>query len=325
VHKGERYDFKTKKAWSSAAPNFGIPFGSKVLTVEIFLPNSMALPTQYRDGLTSPEDRSPLTAENFCHLARDLMPDWVKEVIKSESPEADEKMDDLQVDLQKLLDEFRVPTVTRSLSKKIEAERSEENEEGLNTTEEILIPGDGLPRDLLTEIKEEIDNSAKRAEKKKIRKAPEGAQPSTVSKALERVPEINILIDPEEILEKGIKGRAGRFYREAQTIFVNGLYPVVERMAEELERELVGDGEPEAIREIALKAARRYTAYRVGKAVCYAISKRLATEDWTMDDLERATAPESLSMAADDYRQSIPSAKKWSKDQLKALQIKEVA
>ncbi len=50
VHKGERYDLKTKKAWSSAAPRFGIPFGSKVLTVEIEIPDDMALPNQYRDG-----------------------------------------------------------------------------------------------------------------------------------------------------------------------------------------------------------------------------------------------------------------------------------
>lgn len=35
VYKDERYDFRTQKVWSSVAPTFGIPLGSKVLTVEI--------------------------------------------------------------------------------------------------------------------------------------------------------------------------------------------------------------------------------------------------------------------------------------------------
>lgn len=44
VYKSERYDFKTQKAWSAAAPAFGIPFGSKVLTIEVHLPNNLAMP-----------------------------------------------------------------------------------------------------------------------------------------------------------------------------------------------------------------------------------------------------------------------------------------
>ena len=83
VHKGERYDHKTQKAWSSAAPNFGIPFGSKVLSVEIIVPDTMAMPNQYRDALTWPEDRTPLTAEDFTDFVRELMPEWVKEVIRA--------------------------------------------------------------------------------------------------------------------------------------------------------------------------------------------------------------------------------------------------
>ena len=85
IHKGERYDFKTKKGWSSAAPNFGIPFGSKVLTVEIEIPDDMALPNQYRDGLTWPADRSPLEAVQFDDYVRELMPQWVKYIIREQS------------------------------------------------------------------------------------------------------------------------------------------------------------------------------------------------------------------------------------------------
>ena len=319
VHKGERYDFKTGKPWSAAAPNFGIPFGSKVLTVEILVPNTMALPNQYRDGLTWPEDRDKMLAEDFSDYVRELMPDWFKDVIKAESPEANENLDDLQSDLQRLLDEFRVPTVTRTLTKKREADKSDDEDAGTNTTETIDLPDEdeqsGGERKGATK-------AIKRALNKKIRKAPEGAKASKSSRALEVAPEIQILTDPAQIEEKSLKGRAGCFYKDVQTLFINGLYTIVDRMAYELERGLAGEAEPEIVRDYSLRASRYFMAYRVGKTTCYAISKRLV-DDWTQDDLEKATSPESLTMAADDYTQSIAAAKRWAKKFMKKEQFEE--
>lgn len=319
VHKGERYDFKTKKAWSAAAPKFGIPFGSKVLTVEIEIPDSMAMPNQYRDGLTWPEDRSPLSAEDFSDYVRELMPDWVRDVIRAESPANDENLDDLQSDLQKLLDEFRVPTVAFNNSKHNATTATEPHDEGTDTS----APTD-LQRDFVDELDLDLGGEdprhtkhEERASEKKVRKAPAGSTASRISKALERVPEIKILTDPEEISDKELKGRAGRYYSESQTLFINGNYPIVERMAVELERELTGAGDPETVRAEALRAARRSVAFRVGKVTCYAISKRLS-DDWSSDDLEKATSPESLSMAADDYKTGLKIAKKWAKEMIKA-------
>lgn len=323
VHKGERYDFKTTKAWSAAAPKFGIPFGSKVLSVEIEIPDGMALSNQYRDGLLWPHDRSPLTAEEFADYVRALMPDWVKEVIRSESPESDDDLDDLQADLQKLLDEFRVPTVTFTPSRKPGAIPMEQHAEGDDTPEHVRI--DDL--DPLSEKPDgdeaPTDRTASRATPEKVRKAPEGSKPSIARRALERVPTIEILTDPEEISDKALKGRAGRYYSESQTLFVNGLYPIVDRMSLELEQELEGTGEPEIVRAECLKAARRAAAFRIGKVTCYAISKRLS-EDWSADDLERATSPESLSMAADDYTQGLPVAKKWAREMIKLSKVEKV-
>ncbi len=110
VYRDERYDFRTQKVWSSAAPTFGIPFGSKVLTVEIRLPDGSAYPSQYRDSLLWRHDRSPLTADQYAFLVRELMPEWVKDVIRAESPDGADDLNDLQSDLQTLLDELRVPT-----------------------------------------------------------------------------------------------------------------------------------------------------------------------------------------------------------------------
>jgi hypothetical protein len=326
VHKGERYDIKSRKGWSSAAPNFGIPFGSKVLTVEIELADHLALPNQYRDGLTWPDDRSPMLVEDFDYYVRELMPEWVKDVIRSESPASDDNLDDLQSDLQKLLDEFRIPTATLSPSRRPSAIPTEGSDEGTDTSD---------PTNLETEFPElseasekdgtEVDPSkSQRAKQKKVRKAPEGSKLSRSAQSLERVPEIRILIDPDEIGEKNLKGRAGRYYKDAQTLFVNGLYSAAERMAVELDAELRTAGEAEVVRSAVMKASRKFMAFRVGKATCYAISKRLS-DDWSSDDLDRATSPESLSLAADDYKQSISAAKRYAKELIRTADIPEEA
>ena len=324
VHKGERYDIKSRKAWSAAAPNFGIPFGSKVLTVEIELSDELALPNQYRDGLTWPDDRSQMLAEDFDDYVRELMPNWVKDVIRAESPMSDDNLDDLQSDLQKLLDEFRIPTVTFSPSRRQSAMLTEAAAEGTDTSD---------PTSLDTKFPElseagDIDgaeaspNKSQRAKHKKVRKAPDGSKLSRSAQSLERVPEIKILTDPEEIAEKNLKGRAGRYYKDAQTLFVNGLYSAAERMAVELDAELRTAGEAEVVRSAIVKASRKFMAFRVGKATCYAISKRLS-DDWSSDDLDRATSPESLSLAADDYKQSISQAKRYAKALIKTADVPE--
>lgn len=326
VFKGERYDLKTRKSWSSVAPNFGIPFGSKVLTVEIELSDELALPNQYRDGLTWPEDSSPMVAEDFADFVRELMPDWVKDVIKSESPRSDDNLDDLQSDLQKLLDEFRVPTATLSPSRKPSAIRTDENTEGTDSSD---------PTDLETQFPELADQTggdgldenparSQRAKQKKVRKAPEGSKLSRSAQALERVPKIEILTEPDQIAEKDLKGRAGKYYKEAQILFINGLYSVVERMGVELDAEMRGLDEPEIVRSAILKSCRKFMAFRVGKATCYAISKRLS-DDWSSDDLDRATSPESLSLAADDYKQSLVQARKYAKELIKSEVLEQEA
>ena len=270
VHKGERYDYKHRKAWSAAAPNFGIPFGSKVLSIEIEIPDGMALPNQYRDGLTWPGDRSPLVAEQFDDYVRELMPDWVKDVIREQSPEPDDNLDDLQSDLQKLLDEFRVPTVTLSPTRKPSALPTAFSDEGTDTSEPVNMDTefDGLLDEIDRTDEDDQQPKSQRAKEKKVRKAPEGARPSKSSQALERVPKIEILTDAEEIAEKNLKGRAGRYYKDAQTLFINGLYSVVDRMVADLEPDLRSCGEAEVVRSAALKASQRFMAFRVGKAAC---------------------------------------------------------
>lgn len=319
VHKAERYDLKTQKAWSAAAPNFGIPFGSKVLTVEIELPDMLAQPNQYRDALTYPADREPVSAEDYAPLVREMMPDWVRDVIKAESPQRDDNLDDLREDLQRLLDEFRVPTQTVRIVRN--GLRLTEEDGDLRESERTSVEfGDELNRTLERVAK----RAGHRAGQRKLRLAPDGAEVSELSRALERAPEIQILDREEEVAEKGIQGRAAAFYRDIQTVFVNGLYSGIDRMASELEQEFPSGEDPEQMRALVIQAAQRWAAFRVGKAICFALAKRILN-DWTTDDVDKATTPEALSMAADDYRQSISAAKRWVTEQLRVSSFSEAA
>lgn len=322
VHKSERYDFKTKIAWSSAAPNFGIPFGSKVLSIEIELPDAMASPNQYRNGLTLPEDRSDLFSADFTSIVKQVMPEWVKEVIRSASPESNDNLNDLQSALQKLLDEHRVPTKTIQPSNRPIASADCNNDAGVDSAS--VAPLEGVnenERDGENELHiEDSTPRSRRARPKKLKIAPDGAKPSKTAKALERAPEIEVIYDPEEVIAKDMKGRAGRYYKSAQKIFVNGNYPIIERTAIDLEKDLRGYDDPEIARQAAKDAAIHSMAFRVGKTVCFAIAKRL-NDDWSDDALELATSPECLSMAADDYRPSMSEAKKLAKSMIKIANV----
>lgn len=321
VYRDERYDFRTQKVWSSVAPTYGVPFGSKVLTVEIRLPDGAAYPSQYRDSLLWRHDRSPLTADQYAYLVRELMPDWVKDVIRSESPDGADDLNDLQSELQTLLDELRVPTkvLKPSSARPVSTLPTVSNDAGVAEPESIPIEAE--QDELEPEgVRRTATRKTDRAAKTRVRHAPEGATASKLTRALERAPEIKILTSPEEIAERNLKGRAARFYSEVQTIFVNGLYPVVDRMADELANEFVGVDDPDEARALAIQSAQRTLAFRVGKATCFALAKRLL-DDWSSEDLERATSPESLSMAADDYRQSIPAARRWIKEHVRMAKV----
>jgi hypothetical protein len=128
---------------------------------------------------------------------------------------------------------------------------------------------------------------------------------------VEKPPKITMLETPEAVLEKGLKGRAAEFILETGDLFVNGLYEAVDRTVADVEPEFVGQTEPEKTREFVTSAARRALAFRVGKASVYALAKR-ANEDWGETAMLAALSKESLSIAADNYDESLPFVKRMS-------------
>jgi len=97
---------------------------------------------------------------------------------------------------------------------------------------------------------------------------------------------------------------------------VNGLYEAVDRTVADLEPEYVGQADAEHLRELLVTAARNLMAFRVGKATVFALAKR-ANEDWSESDMMAALTKESLSIAADNYEESINQVRRAIRDGIK--------
>lgn len=351
VHKSERYDFRTRKAWSGIAPNFGIPFGAEVLTVEVILPQDVALPNQYRDGLTEIQDRTPLTVDLFAPLVKKLMPAWVLDVIRSCHPVSNESLEDLQSELQKIMDEFEIPPTVRLVpvpKRKAAPEPVAEPAPTPEAPEAEPMPevAADLPPEMPAEMPPVEDVTPPETPPEDQRETPPQAPVSPPSgdpipsselpsaedlpdpeteeveyeqvEVYEQAPLLEILREKADIEAKGLKNRAARFYKEAQTVFVNGDYPAVKRMAKRLSGEFTGRGRKEIVEALATQAAQRTMALRVGKAACYALTKEY-DDSWNHPSVQRVLSPEALSLAADDFEQSMSSARKWIESELRTL------
>ena len=132
----------------------------------------------------------------------------------------------------------------------------------------------------------------------------------------EKAPEIIMLKTIEDVEEKQLRGKAASFIAETGVLFVNGLYEAVDRTVVEVEPEYVGQADPEVLRELMISSARNAMAFRVGKATVFALAKR-ANQDWTEGDMNAALTKESLTIAADNYEESINQVRRVVRDGIK--------
>ncbi len=313
VHKDEMYSVMTGAEWSGVAPRFGIQFGSKELCVHIELAEEDARPSQYRERLISPGTSDDIVPLDFAIFVRERMPEWVKEVIRNASPRQTEDYNDLQKELQELLNKYKVKVVGRRLDVQGETSTEEKGQElgagsaGGGGNHDGSGANGGAGR-------------GSRNTRRRFHETPEGATATTLYEIYEKPPKITMLETPEAVLEKGLKGRAAEFIVETGDLFVNGLYEAVDRTVEDVEPEFVGQTDPEKIREVVISAARRALAFRVGKASVYALAKR-ANEDWGETAMLAALSKESLSIAADNYGESLPSVKRNVREKIKILKV----
>jgi hypothetical protein len=138
---------------------------------------------------------------------------------------------------------------------------------------------------------------------------PTGAKRADLYKNIDRAPEIRLLREESEIEEKQLKGRAARYYLDSNDLFVNMRYPAFAEMSAQLEAEYASASDPELMRSRALEIAETTMIRRVGRTVVFALAKQL-NKEWTHKDVETASSPESLSMAADDFAYAMPNARR---------------
>jgi hypothetical protein len=296
VYKDEIYDVRRGRHWTLDAPIYGVTFGAKHISVHVELPDDHPVrPEAYRQFLRYREgDQRQVFVQDFAEIVRIYRPGWLIDIINSMAPSNADNANDIRDELQKLLNTLRV----RSRSPRISLVGDVQVEPGRGPGARADRDGDGpgggktprlIPEDLLT--------------------VPAGARRATVSLNAERAPEIIPLRDEAGIDEKGIRGKAARYYADTGQLFVNMRYPAIADMCHQLELEYAATSEPEVMRRLALELAERTIMLRVGRAVVYAQAKQLNRE-WTAEDRARAQSPESLSLAADDFADALQNVRR---------------
>jgi hypothetical protein len=294
VFRGELYDVRKGRKWAADAPAFGIPFGARHISIHVELPDSFPVrhePYRRFVQLTGGDQRQVMV-EDFAELVFRNRPEWLIEIINSLAPKSSASTDDLRKELQDLLNELRVKTKS-----------PREMEDGLHLVEE------GGARGARPEHKEGSGGDSNKVpiSPTDLIFNPAGARRASISKNLEQAPEIIPLRDEDEAAEKGITGKAARYVRETNQLFVNLTYSAVGAAQDHLGLRYATYEDPEIVRELARQWSERLVMGRVGYAVVYAQAKQLIRE-WTSDDVKKALEPESLSLAADGWRDAVSTA-----------------
>lgn len=296
IYKDEMYDVRKGRQWTFDAPTFGIPFGAKHISVHIELPaNYPVMPEAYRRDLQYLAGEQPqMEVTDFADMVREHRPQWLIDVIRSFAPESSSN-DEIRDELQKLLNDLRVRRASPKVSPGGQCP---------------VAPGNGPASD----VSRSHTAGGGKGEGVRDRPAdlailPTGAKRANLYKNIDRAPEIKELREEAEIEEKQLKGRAARYYLDSNYLFVNMHYPAIAEMAAQLEAEYASASDPELMRSRALEIAEKTMIRRVGRAVVFALAKQLNNE-WTHKDVEIASSPESLSMAADDFAYAMPNARR---------------
>lgn len=294
VFRGEMYDVRKQRKWAADAPAFGIPFGARHISIHVELPSNFPVRHEaYRRFIQlAGSDQRQVLVEDFAELVFRNRPEWLVEIINSFAPKSSASTDDLRKELQNLLNELRVQTKS-----------PRETAEGLHLVDQ------GGARGARPEHQEGSGGGGGRApiSPTDLIFNPAGTKRANISKNLEQAPEIILLRDEEEVAEKGITGKAARYVRETNQLFVNLTYSAVDAVRDHLHLRYATYEDPEIVRNLARDWSERLVMGRVGYAVVYAQAKQLIRE-WTSDDVKKALEPESLSLAADGWRDAVSTA-----------------
>jgi hypothetical protein len=291
------YDVRKGRKWTQDAPRFGITFGGRHISVHIELPSTYPVrPDGYRQFLRyTAEQQSQVLATDFASLVLEHRPQWLIDIIRQEAPD-NPNADDIQKELQNLLNELRM--------RRSDLRPVPQGEVGI-----ARHSGPGMVPERVPDGGTRDDRRA-RAKPTDLTALPPGARRVSAFENREHAPKIIQLKTLEEVEERGFAGRAARYYRESNELFVNLLYPAVDKMRGVLEAEFADVVDDiELMRHLARIQAEKQLTLRVGRAVVFALAKRL-DQDWDSNAVDKAMGPESLSLVAEDYTGSLQTARR---------------
>ncbi|MGJ8531934.1 MAG: ATP-binding protein [Alphaproteobacteria bacterium] len=306
VFQGEMYGVLSGRSWTIEAPTFGITFGAKHISIHIELPDDFSvLPEGYRQFLRYTDgEQTQVGSSDFAVKILEHRPDWLVDLIHTMAPNTADSSDKIRSKLQEFLNRLRV----RASSPRIDKEGDLDVDFG---TGKGAAPKDGG---------EGHDNNNVIQTPDDLMVVPSGAHMARLSQNLERAPKLIPLDDVEEIEQKQIVGRSARYYPKTGELFINMRYPTVAQMFDKLVLEYSHAPDPEVMQAMARGYARNSMIQRVGYAVVFALAKRL-NKEWDDEAMGKALEPESLSLAADNYFESMQDARRAVGTALKLSRI----
>ena len=284
VYKDELYDVHRWHDWLHVAPVFGIPFGARSISVFLELPDRYGVvPDGYRQFLRYAGDRQDeVSCRHFASAVHQNRPDWLRALIDEQAPSARVSAR-VYDELDRLMRDLRVPRRRREVP---DAVRN-----GADAPEEAAGEEDasGAGEENASGWLEEVA----------------AADPADGFDA-EPAPEILILREPHDVAARGVHERAARYYPETHQLFLNGLYPAVAEMQHGLLEEFAWAPDQERVRAQALLLSEQSMAARVGRMLVFALSKQ---GRWQEHEIAGACSVQALSLAADDFGQSLPAVR----------------
>jgi hypothetical protein len=288
VFRDEIYDVRSGETWLQDAPDYGIPFGAKYISVFVELPDDyLVWPEAYRQFLRfRGNDQRQVRVGDFSALVRRYMPTWLAEIIRSFGPVPASYLDEISNELKELLVFL-----------------------GVQSSSQVPVPAQGTPQWAKASPTEPKKASVEMADK------PQDAPTPPEHPVFERPPELIGLRTPEQIRERALEGRAARFYPQSHQIFINLLYPAIQETVFALlaECEVPLDALNEESRRIAIETAEWALTKRISRVIVYSLSKK--SLGWRPDEIMRSQSTETLSLVADDWAVAMDMARARFQDQ----------
>ncbi len=308
VYKDEIYDIAWHEQWLQVGPVYGIPFCGRNLSVFVeFPPDYPVLPDGYRqfvrqrDGLQEQVFMRQFAAR--VHVGR---PAWLVELMQQSAPDSTVS-EEITASLERLLRELgvrrRMREVTAPARPLQKAPETAPSDAGNAPQDDAA--GAGSP-------------SADAAPVPAAVKEYELDDTGSIITDFEPAPQIIMLRDDAETHARGVAERGARYYPETHQLFVNCLYPGVSAMRSTLEREFSWAEDQEAVRHGAQRSAEQSLVERVGRMLVFALAKHGKWADWEMS---HSLSTQALTLAADDYHQSLPAARASLRASLRLRQL----